>query len=113
MPFFCLDTKETKDQGTGCYLGFTISATPEPLFCRCFFNYLQKNATQFDLETGTSKCRKIIECIWFVPPYVYNEKLVKLEGIEGCGKKVEETVTSLSSLHLLEKQSLENTNSKL
>jgi hypothetical protein len=29
-----------------------------------------------------------------------------------CGKKVEETVTSLSSLHFLEKQSLGNKNSK-
>jgi hypothetical protein len=44
--FFCLDTKETKNQGTGLLLGSetiylncfytnrTISPPPEPLFCR-------------------------------------------------------------------------------
>jgi hypothetical protein len=60
FPFFYLDVKETKDQGTGCHLGFTISAPPKPLFCRRSFSFLQNNDAQFGLETGTSKCQNAI-----------------------------------------------------
>ena len=78
MPFFCLDTKETKNQGTGLlldsetihliqlHINRTIWSPPEPLFCRWFFNYLQKNAAQFGAETEASKCRN-----YFLPaPWV-------------------------------------------